>query len=31
MNHYFPLHHHSSMFLLSHLKQRVLRLLPPPQ
>jgi hypothetical protein len=25
------LHHHPSMFLLSHLKQRLLRLLPPPQ
>jgi hypothetical protein len=25
------LHHHPSMFLLLHLKQRLLRLLPPPQ
>jgi hypothetical protein len=31
MNHYFPLHHHPSLFLLPHLKQRLLRLLPPPQ
>jgi hypothetical protein len=31
MNHYFLLHHHPSMFLLSHLKQRLLRLLPLPQ
>jgi hypothetical protein len=31
MNHYFFLHHHPSLFLLSHLKQRLLRLLPLPQ
>jgi hypothetical protein len=31
MNHYFLLHHHLSLFLLSHLKQRLLRLLPHPQ
>jgi hypothetical protein len=31
MNHYFHLHHHLSMFLLPHLKQRLLRLPPPPQ
>jgi hypothetical protein len=31
MVHYFLLHHHSSMFLLPHLKQRLLRLLPLPQ
>jgi hypothetical protein len=31
MNHYFPLYHHPSLFLLPHLKQRLLRLLPPPQ
>jgi hypothetical protein len=31
MNHYFPLHHHPSLFLLLHLKQRLLRLLPRPQ
>jgi hypothetical protein len=31
MNNYFPLHHHPSLFLLSHLKQRLLRLLAPPQ
>jgi hypothetical protein len=31
MNHYFSLHHHPSMFLLSHLKQRLLGLLPLPQ
>jgi hypothetical protein len=31
MNHYFPPHHHPSLFLLSHLKLRLLRLLPPPQ
>jgi hypothetical protein len=31
MNHYFPLYHHLSMFLLPHLKQRLLTLLPPPQ
>jgi hypothetical protein len=30
MNHYFPLHHHPSLFLLPHLKQRLLRLLPLP-
>jgi hypothetical protein len=30
MNHYFYLHHHPSMFLLPHLKQRLLRLPPPP-
>jgi hypothetical protein len=27
MNHYIPLHHHPSLFLLPHLKQRLLRLL----
>jgi hypothetical protein len=31
MNHYFHLHHHPSLFLLSHLKQRLLRLLPLSQ
>jgi hypothetical protein len=31
MNHYFHLHHHPSMFLLPHLKQRLLKLLPLPQ
>jgi hypothetical protein len=31
MNHYFLLHHHLSLFLLLHLKQRLLRLLPLPQ
>jgi hypothetical protein len=31
MNHYIPLHNHSGVFLLPHLKQRLLRLLPPPQ
>jgi hypothetical protein len=31
MNHYFILHHHLSLFLLPHLKQRLLRLLPLPQ
>jgi hypothetical protein len=31
MDHYFPLHHHPSLFLLPHLKQRLLRLLPLPQ
>jgi hypothetical protein len=31
MNHYFSLHYHLSMFLLSHLKQMLLRLLPLPQ
>jgi hypothetical protein len=31
INHYFPLHHHLSMFLLPHLKQRLIKLLPPPQ
>jgi hypothetical protein len=31
MNNYFPLHHHPSMFLFPHLKQRLLRLLPPQQ
>jgi hypothetical protein len=31
MNHYFPLHPHLSLFLIPHLKQRLLRLLPPPQ
>jgi hypothetical protein len=30
VNHYFLLHHHPSMFLLPHLKQRLIRLLPPP-
>jgi hypothetical protein len=29
MNHYFHLHHHPSLFLLPHLKQRLL-ILPPP-
>jgi hypothetical protein len=28
MNHYFLLYHQSSLFLLAHLKQRLLRLLP---
>jgi hypothetical protein len=31
MNHYFLLHHHPSLFPLSHLKQRLLGLLPIPQ
>jgi hypothetical protein len=31
MIHYVLLHHHPSMFLLSHLKQRLLRLLPLAQ
>jgi hypothetical protein len=31
MNHYFLLHHHPSLFLLPHLKQKLLRLLPLPQ
>jgi hypothetical protein len=31
MIHYFLLHHHPSMFLLPHFKQRLLRLLPLPQ
>jgi hypothetical protein len=31
MNHYFYLHHHPSLFLHLHLKQRLLRLPPPPQ
>jgi hypothetical protein len=31
MNHYFLLHHHLRLFPLSHLKQRLLRLLPTPQ
>jgi hypothetical protein len=31
MNHYFHLHHHPSLFLLPHLKQRLLRLPPLPQ
>jgi hypothetical protein len=31
MIHYFFLHHQLSLFLLSHLKQRLLRLLPPQQ
>jgi hypothetical protein len=31
MNYYFPLHHHPSLFLLSYLKQSLLRLLPHPQ
>jgi hypothetical protein len=31
MNHYFLLHHQPSLFLLPHLKQRLLRLLPLPQ
>jgi hypothetical protein len=31
INHYFLLHHHPSLFLLPHLKQRLLRLLPLPQ
>jgi hypothetical protein len=30
-NHYFHLHHHSSLFLLPHLKQRLLRLPPLSQ
>jgi hypothetical protein len=31
MNPYFPLHHHPNLFLVPHLKQRLLRLLPHPQ
>jgi hypothetical protein len=31
MNHYFHLYHHSSLFLLPHLKQSLLKLPPPPQ
>jgi hypothetical protein len=31
MNNYFLLHHHLSLFLLPHLKQRLLRVLPLPQ
>jgi hypothetical protein len=31
MIHYVLLHHHPSLFLLPHLKQRLLRLLPLPQ
>jgi hypothetical protein len=31
MKHYFYLHHHPSLFLLSHLKQRLLMLPPPLQ
>jgi hypothetical protein len=31
MNHYILLHHHPSIFLLSHLKQGLLRLLPLSQ
>jgi hypothetical protein len=31
MNYYFLLYHHPSLFLLPHLKQRLLRLLPLPQ
>jgi hypothetical protein len=31
MNHYFHLHHHPSLFLFPHLKQRLLRLPPPLQ
>jgi hypothetical protein len=31
MNHYFHLNHHPSLFLLPHLKQRLLRLPPPLQ
>jgi hypothetical protein len=31
MNHYFHLHHHPSLFLLPHLKQRLLMLPPPLQ
>jgi hypothetical protein len=31
MNHYFLLHHHPSLFLHPHLKQRLVRLLPLPQ
>jgi hypothetical protein len=31
MNHYFYLHHHLSLFLLSQLKQRLLKLPPTPQ
>jgi hypothetical protein len=30
MNHYFLLHHHPRLFLLPHLKQRLIRLLPLP-
>jgi hypothetical protein len=31
IKHYFLLHQHPSLFLLPHLKQRLLRLLPLPQ
>jgi hypothetical protein len=31
MNNYFHLHHHLSLFLLPHLKQRLLMLPPPLQ
>jgi hypothetical protein len=31
MNHYFHLYHHLSLFLLPHLKQRLLMLPPPLQ
>jgi hypothetical protein len=31
MNHYFLLHYHPSLFLLPHLKQRLLTLVPLPQ
>jgi hypothetical protein len=31
MNHYFLLHNHPTLFLLPHLKQILLRLLPLPQ
>jgi hypothetical protein len=31
MNHYFLLHHHLCLFLLPHLKQRLLRIQPLPQ
>jgi hypothetical protein len=31
MNHYFHLHHNLSLFLLPHLKQRLLMLPPPLQ
>jgi hypothetical protein len=30
-DHYFHLHHHPILFLLPHLKQRLLRLPPNPQ
>jgi hypothetical protein len=31
MNHYFLLNHHLRLVILSHLKHRLLRLLPLPQ